>query len=56
MRNILYTLACLASIEQGVFGSDFPMEDGVLVLDNFNFDLALAAHEYLLVEFYAPWW
>jgi len=30
-------------------------EDGVLVLNEANFDEELSKHEYLLVEFYAPW-
>jgi hypothetical protein len=31
-------------------------EDGVLVLTEANFDEELSKNEYLLVEFYAPWW
>ena len=30
-------------------------EDGVLILDDSNFDTAVANNEVLLVEFYAPW-
>lgn len=33
----------------------FPEEKGVLVLDDNNFDAAVKEHDYLLVEFYAPW-
>uniref|UniRef100_A0A8C8ZJP2 protein disulfide-isomerase n=1 Tax=Prolemur simus TaxID=1328070 RepID=A0A8C8ZJP2_PROSS len=49
-------LLCLALALAARVGADAPEEeDHVLVLRQSNFAEALAAHKYLLVEFYAPW-
>ncbi|KAM7068144.1 protein disulfide-isomerase [Molossus nigricans] len=48
-------LLCLALAVLTRAGADPDEEDNVLVLNKGNFEEALAAHKYLLVEFYAPW-
>ena len=48
------TLA-LGFMAHGAFAEDV-FENSVLVLTDDNFDEAVAKHDYLLVEFYAPWW
>ncbi|XP_032472871.1 protein disulfide-isomerase isoform X2 [Phocoena sinus] len=53
LRRALLCLALAALVRAGAGAPD--EEDHVLVLHKGNFDEALAAHKYLLVEFYAPW-
>ncbi|XP_015587493.1 protein disulfide-isomerase [Cephus cinctus] len=51
LRNIVVTILCLTA----VFGVDIESEDGVLVITKDNFEKALKDHQYILIEFYAPW-
>ena len=54
MYKILF-VACLSLIAFTAFSQEITKEEGVLVLTTKNFDSALQANEYILVEFYAPW-
>jgi hypothetical protein len=46
----------VAFLSQALFAAaNFPVEDGVLVLGQDNFEEAIATHANILVEFYAPW-
>jgi hypothetical protein len=51
MRNIIFVAMMMASFA----AAKIELEGGVLVLDDTNFDEAMASHEAILVEFYAPW-
>jgi len=55
MRTTLTTFAtaALAFFSQ-VSAAEW--DNGVLVLTDANFDEEIAKYDYLLVEFYAPWW
>ena len=34
----------------------YQADKGVLLLNDDNFDEAIQKYEFLLIEFYAPWW
>ncbi|XP_039082381.1 protein disulfide-isomerase [Hyaena hyaena] len=53
LRRALLCLVLAALTRAGAAAPE--EEDHVLVLHKGNFEEALAAHKYLLVEFYAPW-
>ena len=49
-------LALLAASLGVVSLAENVYDNGVLVLDDHNFEEAVAQNDYLLVQFYAPWW
>jgi len=53
--KFLISVFLLLSVSLLSFAAEVREEESVLVLTDQNFDEVLAQHQYLLVEFYAPW-
>lgn len=51
----IQSLILIALLSAAVFCADVEKEDGVLILDESNFQDVITANEKILVEFYAPW-
>ena len=52
MRTAVYLFALIVA----VVSAAITLEEGVLVLDESNFEEAVEANSQMLVEFYAPWY
>lgn len=55
MKKICLVLA-LAALSAFSAVNATEVDEGVLILTDNNFDEELAKYDFLLVEFYAPWW
>ena len=56
MKKIFQYLALATLLSVSTVLADAEVDEGVLVLTDSNFDEELAKYDFLLVEFYAPWW
>lgn len=55
MRSFLLFLLAVIAAPVLLVALDIPVEEGVLVLGDDNFDSAIKEYNNILVEFYAPW-
>ena len=58
MRKSLVSLvaAALSTAYLAAAAEEAVYDNGVLVLNEVSFYEAINEHDYMLVEFYAPWW
>lgn len=56
MRSFLLFLLAVIAAPVLLVALDIPVEEGVLVLGDDNFDAAVKEYNNILVEFYAPWY